>query len=184
MGLIVQTSDFTGIFAIPALNASELDAFINDNEETWLVELFGSLFFDAFKADLVASTHTTRFQTLLNAFRFDLPGNYNRLYWNEGCYCSFENNILLSKGLKHMLKCFVLFYFMREKQLKNTSNGAMVTSPDTAQVGVNDRIIKFYNDGIITHRAVQYYIRMYKAADYSDLTFNGQFKDYIIPMFN
>lgn len=167
MGVLIVKEDFTGRYAIPQTVYSELDSFINDREEPYLIELLGASFYEAFKNDLANKVpQTQKFLKIFNAFRID----YN-----------FE--IVESKGMKDMLKGFVFFEYMRNTAYKGTTQGMVINSADTSVNVSPANLFAFYNDSVASYKSIQMYIKWIKPEDYTDVDFNGSKKNVSIQFF-
>lgn len=161
MGLIVQTTDFTGKYAIPQNSFSDLDSFIDKYEKSYLQDLLGAALCVLFLADLdILDTAPTNpiYTKIFAAFAEDSNGL-----------------VIKSEGMKVMLLGFIYWEWVREQKVKQTIGGAVVNSSEVSREasGVESNTFSRYNAGIETYTAIQWWI-IEHSSDYPD--FNGQQK--------
>jgi hypothetical protein len=146
MGILLSNNDFIGNYSIPQniYTKELLDYYIDENEEPILYGLLGVDLANLFIADLSNGVpQSARFLAIYNAFA------YNENY-----------QMVLSKGIKEMLKGFVYFDFVRNQQNESEISGA------TQKKGTNSTpsnyqgvwLVKFYNNACDTYKAIQEYI--------------------------
>lgn len=167
MGVLIDDTDFVGRYAIPQSVFSDLDTFITDQEEKYLIEMLGAEFYTVFKADLTNKVPVTqKFLDIFNPFKED-----------------YNDTVVISKGMKEMLKGFIYFDYMRNEQYKATTQGTVVNSADTSKNVSPANLFNYYNDSVVTYCAIQKYINRINPDDYTDLNFNGVHKRISIPFF-
>lgn len=169
MGILIVASDFTGKFAIPQNAFSDLDGFITDTEESYLIDLLGADFYVAFKANLVNKVPVLpKYKTLYDPLAFD--------YGNK----SYD-----SKGMKKMLLGFIFFDYMRQIKYKPTEMGMVSNVMDTSKTEAVGSLYKYLNDATEIHNIIQVYVLLKNPADYTvqgEPVFNGSIKAYACPM--
>lgn len=162
MGLLVQTTDFTGKFRIGQNCYTELSDYIDKYEPQVLQDLLGCDLYDLFAADVVDFVPVTaRFLDLYNPFCID----------DGSC-------IYRSEGMKDMVLGVIYFYFVRDLEPKVTTGGVKlnkVETSDKAEFGKHD-IYSRYNESIESYQAIRWYI-CENSADYTEE--NSQPKDYV-----
>ena len=170
MGVLISSSDFTGKWAIPQTSFSDLDSFINDTEEAYLIDLLGVDLYNAFKLDLTGGVPVTaRYLTIFNALNYD-----------------YANKIYRSKGMKEMLKGFIFFDYMRNVRFKATTQGIVVNSSDTSQSVITGNLYQYLNEAINIAEVIQTYIVLKNPNDFNQVgmpLFNGYSKNLAIPIF-
>jgi hypothetical protein len=165
MGILISSSDFVGKYAVPQDSFSDLDGFIDELEERYLIDLLGFDFYTAFNANL-----TNGVPVAANYLKI-----YNKLYVDQGCIS------IRSEGMKKMLLGFMFWEYMRQDKFKATTQGIVVNSPDTSKPVPYGALYKYYNDSVAIYHAIQHYI----CTNPNDFTpkFYGIEKDYAIPIF-
>lgn len=167
MGILISSSDFVGKYAIPQDSFSDLDGFIDEYEESLLVDLLGFDFFTAFQANLSGNPPAPTEANFLKI--------YNKLYVDQNCI------MIRSEGMVKMLLGFIFWEYMRQVKFKATTQGVVVNAADTSKPTPYGYLYKYYNDAVSTYHAIQHYICT-NPNDFA-IKFNGQEKDYAIPMF-
>ena len=162
MGILVTKSDFVGVYAIPKTINDNIDAFINEYEEQYLIDLLGVELCDLFKADLVNKIPQTDIYLKI----------YNKFIEVIGCYS------YTSIGLKNMLLGYLYFEITRDNNTKNTSSGQVNNVVETSVRSGNAMLFKKHNDSIKTHKVIQEYI-LNNLSLYP--TFKGIIKQYSSP---
>ncbi len=178
MGLLIDKSDFqTGKYKVSLTRFADIDSYIDKYEEQCLMELLGVALFDLFKADLAGSPKVPAspiYQALYNPIREDFQGSVGLNWWDcfdwpfPGCYPS---GIMVSDGMKEMLKGFIYFQYMRDEKVKVTPSGAVVGQSDNSREAGEHDIYNRYNEAVKSHTVIQYYILKHRT-DYP--TFNGR----------
>lgn len=167
MGILISSSDFVGKYAIPQDSFSDLDGFIDELEERFLIDLLGFDFFTAFQANL---TGTPPVPASANYLKI-----YNKLYVDSGCIS------IRSEGMKKMLLGIIFWEYMRQVKFKATTQGVVVNAADTSKSTPYGYLYKYYNDAISTYHAIQHYICL--NPNEFTVPFNGTEKDYAISIF-
>jgi hypothetical protein len=159
MATFLTTADFSsGPFAVPQDRFTELDSYIEKYEKQMLLKLLGADLYAAFMSDCSGNPllpAAAIYLSIFNEFETD----------DAGC-------LLVSEGIKEMLKQFVYFYFMRDNEYKKTVSGAMQASSENYQnKGYNGwNLVEAYNAGVKNTKAIQWFIQE-NDADYP--LFNG-----------
>jgi hypothetical protein len=166
MGILISSSDFVGKYAVPQDSFSDLDGFIDELEEGYLIDLMGVDFYNSFITSMTGSPPLPVAPYLII---------YNKLFLDIGC------TQIRSEGMVKMLLGFMYFEYMRSDKFKATTQGIVINAPDTSKPVPYGSIYKFYNDAVTTFQAIQYYICTHQS-DYTP-KFNGIEKGYAIPMF-
>lgn len=160
MGLLVEVSDFEdGRYGIALNNFEEadLEKYIENYEELFLIDLLGKALFDLFKDDLTNQIPVTPIYLSI----------YDPIIYDD------EPKVITSLGMKKMILGVIYFYFERERYIKNTSSGAALSRSETSRnVGVDfSTFNNRWNDSIATAEVIIKYIEDH-IADYP--TFNGR----------
>lgn len=175
MGVFISAEDFSGKYAIPQSVFTDLDAFIDDTEESYVVDLLGAELYKDFKEKFEADPLFP-----------DNPG-YKQIYDSfniDGC-----NTIVKSKGLKIMLFGFLFFDFMRQNGYQATAQGMVINTPDTSMAAPKSNLFSYLNEAVDSYKAIQYYIVSYKPELFppeiepKTVSFNGQYLGYSNPVF-
>ena len=162
MGILITKSDFVGQFAIPKTVNDNIDSFILDYEEQYLIDLLGVELFDLFQADLVNRIPQTNIYLAI----------YNKFTEAIGSF------VYSSIGMKNMVLGYLYFEITRDNNTKNTSSGQVNNVIETSVRSGNAMLFKKHNDSIKTHKVIQTYI-----LDNLDVypTFKGIIKNYSSP---
>jgi len=173
--MFVTYSDFsTGYYKISTNNftQTELTAYITRVETKYLKELLGIELYNLFVDSIVSSLPTGVYLTIYNALEYDNTqgGIYTGGILSGGMDLSAK--IIISEGIKEMLKGFLFFEYNRDQPITNTIAGNVKQSNENSEVvngwkaGINER----YNKAVDNYTAIQAYIQDNLSA-YS--TFNG-----------
>ena len=163
MAKILQTTDFTGKYAISQnnFNTSDLQAFIDKYESIYVYDLLGvelgNLLLDDITTDFTPPV-TTKYATIFNVLSQDDP-------------------LVRSNGIKEMLLGFVYFEFVRTQTVQNTLVGNVLNQNEVS-VNVdfaNTVVYLNYNEAIRTYRGIQCYV-LDKFTDYPE--FKGLMKTF------
>ena len=175
MGVLISANNFKGKYAIAQPpGTSVLQAFIDDTEEAYLVDLFGSLMYAEFKSTLVPSPPASA--TVVPVPTGD--AGYTAIY--NPFYVDYGSKVYKSKGLVAMLQGFIYFEFMKQVGFKSTELGVMENNPDTGKRAVTANLYGFLNDATETYLSIQEYINNIhpELFNLTKLTpFNGQDKE-------
>lgn len=145
MSIVVKT-DFVGEYNVSKTNYDHLDTYIEKYEKHYLIKLLGGQLYGLFIADLTITDpqipQTTRFINLFNAF-----------------YEDYDEQLIISEGIRKMLVQFIYFHYVRELQTENSASGTVTNS---VELGVNAKykgnIVTAYNQGVKNAQAIQWYI--------------------------
>lgn len=164
--MFLVNTDFTGYHKISTNNftQAELTSYITKYESVYLKELMGVALYNLFVASISSGLPTGVYLTIYNAFSED----------SESC----SNKILISDGMKEMLKGFVFFEYTRNQPIENTTVGNVKNVNENSEVvnGWKAGITEKYNRAIDTYKAIQSYIEE-NLTDYP--TYNGVEKEKI-----
>jgi len=144
MGVIVDISDFKGrnFIATNSYNQNGLDELIDSVEIDVLSRLFGS----DMATDFISDINNGAPQ---NPLYLDI---FNPLSVQVG------RNVLVSEGIKKMITYFVYAEFNVDSSSRSTNEGRKVMSGENSE-SLKTASLKRYNEGILTARAIQAYIR-------------------------
>lgn len=173
MGVLITSSNFIGKYAIPQQASSDLDAFINDNEEQYLIELLGASMYDAFKANLAPAPPAPTSGPQPTPTNPGFLAIYNKFNVDYG------SKIYKSRGLVLMLCGFIFFDYMKQVKYKATTQGIVVNTPDTTRESVTGNLYNYLNEAIETFTSIQAYILSIHPELFNltnDTPFNGQRK--------
>ena len=145
MSIVVKT-DFVGEYNVSKTNYDHLDTYIEKYEKHYLLKLLGGQLYGLFIADLTVTDpqmpQTTRFINLFNSF-----------------YEDYDEQLIISEGIRKMLVQFIYFHYVRELQTENSASGTVTNS---VELGVNAKfkgnIVTVYNQGVKNAQAIQWYI--------------------------
>lgn len=157
MGLLIQKTDFTGIYALSQSISDTIDASIAEYEEKYLIDLLGVQLFDLFKASVTSY----------------IPSNgvYKTIY--DPIRSDYGNCIRVSQGMKNMLLGFVWFHYVVDNAFKHSGTGIVANTQEIAvQANWDSGIVyKKYNAAVSDYQTIQWYIEK-NLSDYPK--FNGQ----------
>lgn len=158
MAEILDKADFKeGRYKIVQTEFDKLDSYIDEYEETYLMDLLGVELYALFIADLTDGVPaSTIYLNIFNEFAVD----------NGGC-------IVKSRGIKTMLQAFIRFHYLRALHLANSANGTVINQTEVSTPADMRYLEQDYNEGIKDYEAIQWYICKHKE-DYPK--FNGQGK--------
>lgn len=147
MAKILQTTDFTGKYAISQnnFNTSDLQAFIDKYESKYVYDLLGVELGTLLLSDIAVSTFlppvTAIYATIFNDLSQDEP-------------------LVRSNGIKEMLLGFVYFEFVRTQTVQNTLTGNVLNQNEVATVvdWASTGVYANYNEAITTYRGIQCYV--------------------------
>ena len=149
--MIINISDFTGKYEIHSglYDQSKLQDYIDIYERRYLIELFGASLYNEFISDLDPFNvpQSPNFVTIFNPFEMDS----NIL---------LPNQIVISEGIKQMLKGFIYFEYLKDTTNQTTPNGLVIPSNEnsTTATTLYSMMYTRYNEAVRTYRAIQYYI--------------------------
>jgi hypothetical protein len=149
--MIVNISDFTGKYEIHRglYDQSKLQDYIDIYEKRYLIELLGANLYSEFMSDL-------------DTFNVPESPNFLQIYnpFYEDQNLILDNQILISEGMKQMLKGFIYFEYLKDTTNQTTPNGMAIPSNEnsTTATTLYSMIYTRYNEAIRTYRAIQWYI--------------------------
>lgn len=149
--MIVQISDFTGKYEIHTglYDQTKLQDYIDIYEKRYLVELLGATLYNEFISDLDPYNvpESPNFQQIFNPFIEDQNA-------------VLDNQILISEGIKQMLKGFIYFEYLKDTTNQTTPNGLVIPSNEnsTTATTLYSMMYTRYNEAVRTYRAIQWYI--------------------------
>lgn len=146
MAKILQTTDFTGKYAISQnnFNVADLQAFIDKYESKYVYDLLGVELGNLLLADIntnFSPPDTTKYATIFNILSQDDP-------------------LVRSNGIKEMLLGFVYFEFVRTQTVQNTLTGNVLNQNEVS-VNVDwssTGVYANYNEAVITYSGIQVYV--------------------------
>jgi hypothetical protein len=158
MGLIVNTTDFTGRYelALNPLLTTKLDAYITEFEKSFIYKVLGTELGALFIADLGVGglPVSPEYLTLYNELFFD--------------YCKTQYQ---SKGLKPTLLGLIYFHVITEGRLSTSPlNGANQPQVTGGEVNSRTELYNRYNTSVDSIKAIHIYC-LDNSATYP--TFNG-----------
>jgi len=163
MAKIVQTTDFTGKYAISQSSTTTtiLQAFIDKYEKSYVYDLLGVTLGDLFLADITTpftAPDTTKYETIYNVISQDEPE-------------------VRTNGIKEMLLGFIYFEYCKQHTVKHTGTGFVIGDNEVSnQADWNSTpIYSNYNEAVRTFKGIQCYI-LANSSDYSE--FKGIMKSY------
>lgn len=156
MGLLITDEDFVGKWKLTLSNNDDIDSYIEEYEEKYLIELLGKELFDLFKNDVDSGTMkplTPIYESIYNPFSLKI----------NGC-------VITSDGMKKMLLGLIYFQYVRDNAVKQTMNGAVNQQTEVSTRSDNTFLYGYQNTAVKTYKAIQYYI-INNSSDYP--TFYG-----------
>lgn len=146
MGILINNTDFIGVYAVPQdkYSVNLIDSTIAEREKEALIYLLGSELADLFIADLVDGVPVT--------------ARFTAIY--EPLTVQLYNHIFISKGLKDAVLRYVYFHHVVSQKYQNTITGTVQKVGSNSQPAKIDTLwlSRTYNLGIDTFRTIQYYI--------------------------
>lgn len=156
--MIINVSDFTGKFSLSKgmFSESKITDYIERYQDQYLRELLGVELFNSFQNDLVNDVPLSPgFKKIFDPFAEDVSIMNTRFYRGF----SFSG-ILISKGMKDMLKGFI--YYEYAKDLVNQMTPFGNTKPQSENSDITNTLFSMmynrYNESITTFQAIQDYI--------------------------
>lgn len=164
---ILKTSDFeNGRYKIPlnpTQQTKDLPEYITDVENEYLVLLFGVELYDLFIIDLglpvVGDPTDPRFAKVFDPF-------------NE----QTDTNLIISKGIKEMLKGFVYYLYVRDIITRVTTIGAEMPESVNAETisGIKHDITSRFNEAVDEFKTLQFYMTCVNPDDYPEFAGSNQ----------
>ena len=156
---ILSTSNFSnGKYAIPTNPKQDtgLQLYIDQTEGYYLPLLFGVELYDLFIIDLatapVNEPTDARFIKIYNPF------------------IDQTDDLIMSDGIVEMLKGFVYFNYLRDRNTTVTNDGFVRTLGENSETvtAVKHDLVKAYNEAVDTFKVIQYYMDTVNASDYPE----------------
>jgi len=161
--ILVQTSDFTGFFALAVSpNVTPvLQAYIDEHEADFIRKLLGPDLGNAFIADKSQPTQDPIFAVIEDEFQIE-DDELNHT----------------SKGMLYLLKALIFYEFVKDTQYHHTQSGVVRREVETA-LNMTGRAASRYgenkrNKAKDTWDEIQWYVNEYAPEDYTDTPFNGE----------
>jgi hypothetical protein len=162
--IILQLSDFTeGKFALHSgmYTQTDIQSYINKYEKRYLLDLLGADLGNEFVTDVQLGSGTPtepRFLDIFNPIELD-----------------YGVELILSDGIKEMLKGFIYYEYLKDQVSQVTAVGMLTPKGENSEPvsGLFTQMYTRYNDAVRSYRSVQRYI-LTKRGDYSG--FNGRQK--------
>lgn len=133
MGILIDKSDFTGIYKLNISIKDNVDDYIEEFEKPILVKLLGSDLFDLFNANLVNQIPTDPI--------------YLKLYE--------PNEDLCTKGMKKMLLGFIYYEYVRDAPRSQGMNGPVKRTTEVSEPANLDYLARMYNKSGNTYWSIQ-----------------------------
>ena len=176
MGVLITSENFVVKYAVAKTAYSDLDAFINDNEEQLIVDLMGAVMYADFKSTLNNSVPVVGSN----------PNSQGYVNIYNSFYADWGADIYKSKGMVLMLTAFIYFMYMKQVMYQATSQGTVVNSSDTGKNVNPGNLYQYWNEAIDSYKAIQEYIQNIHPELFNigyTTPFNGQEKTYGISLF-
>jgi hypothetical protein len=161
---IIQASDFTGELLIPQNSFTNLSFVIQGTQKHYLLRLLGAELYGLFIADLNGNPEVPQdpiYEALFDPFEIDDNGT-----------------LVISQGIKEMLKQFTYFHHMRDAAVQKTGSGVVKSKGENSQnLGYSGwNLVEVYNQGITNAKSIQWYIQEH-SSDYPK--YNGICLEYM-----
>jgi len=148
--MIVNISDFTGKYQLSTgmYDTVKLQDYIDKYEKRYLIELFGANLYDEFISDLDGSNipQSPNFIKVFNPF-------YENLTFRQ---------LIISEGIKEMLKGFIYFEYSKDliNQMTPYGNVRPISENSEPVSTLYSMIYARYNEAIKSYKAIQMYIQV------------------------
>lgn len=153
MGIIINSTDFTGKHRVSKDLYAELDKYIIRYERRYLIDMVGLQVANLFIGDLVLKVPQAPIYLAI----------YNEIYMQEmSCGCSSNRTEMYSAGIKDMLIGFIYFEYMRDLKYRPTSTGIVVNQNEVSREVANPDAIMYsrYNDSVEAYNVIRRYCRL------------------------
>lgn len=157
--MILSPSDFVGKYELHTgiYVQSKLQNYIDIYEPMYLKHLFGIDLYNQFMSDLLNNVpQSPNFLAVFNPLSQDLGYSF---YWGN----SFNNvnTMIISEGIKEMLKGFIYFEYAKDLNNQMTPYGNVKPISENSEVvsTLFSMMYTRYNEAINSYRAIQRYIR-------------------------
>ena len=148
--MIVNISDFTGKYQLSTgmYDTVKLQDYIDKYEKRYLIELFGANLYDEFISDLDTNNipQSPNFLKVFNPF-------YENLTFRQ---------LIISEGIKEMLKGFIYFEYSKDliNQMTPYGNVRPISENSEPVSTLYSMIYARYNEAIKSYKAIQMYIQV------------------------
>jgi hypothetical protein len=148
--MIVNISDFTGKYQLSTgmYDVTKLQDYIDKYEKRYLIELFGANLYDEFISDLDTNNipQSPNFIKVFNPF-------YENLTFRQ---------LIISEGIKEMLKGFIYFEYSKDliNQMTPYGNVRPISENSEPVSTLYSMIYARYNEAIKSYKAIQMYIQV------------------------
>ena len=147
--MIVTISDFTGKYQLSTgmYDTAKLQDYIDKYEKRYLIELFGANLYTEFESDLLANVpQSPNFLKVFNPF-------YENLTFRQ---------LIISDGIKEMLKGFIYFEYSKDliNQMTPYGNVRPISENSEPVSTLYSMIYARYNEAIRSYKAIQTYIQV------------------------
>lgn len=147
--MIVTISDFTGKYQLSTgmYDTVKLQDYIDKYEKRYLIELFGANLYTEFESDLLANVpQSPNFLKVFNPF-------YENLTFRQ---------LIISDGIKEMLKGFIYFEYSKDliNQMTPYGNVRPISENSEPVSTLYSMIYTRYNEAIRSYKAIQTYIQV------------------------
>ena len=165
--IILQITDFeVGKFAVHRgmYSTPDFQSYIDKYEKRYILELLGANLGNEFIDDVQAGgggiPTEQRFVDILEPIEFD-----------------YGMELIVSDGIKEMLKGFVYYEYLKDQVTQATANGLLTQKSENSESvsGLFTQLYTRYNDACRSYKGIQRYI-LTKRGDYSG--FNGREKSF------
>lgn len=148
--MFLTVNDFTGKYQLSTgmYDVTKLQDYITKYEKRYLIELFGANLYDEFMSDL----------TVLN-----VPKSPNFLKVFNPFYENVTlRQLIISEGIKEMLKGFIYFEYSKDliNQMTPYGNVRPISENSEPVSTLYSMIYTRYNEAIKTYKAIQTYIQI------------------------
>lgn len=133
MGILINKSDFTGIYELNISIKDKIDDYIEEYEESILRQLLGSDLFVLFQSDLTNQV--------------PVDPIYLKLYE--------PNEDLCTKGMKKMLLGFIYYEYVRDSPRSQGMNGPIKRVTEVSEPASLDYLPRMYNKSVNTYYSIQ-----------------------------
>lgn len=164
--IILELSDFSsGKFALHTgmYTTTDIQSYIDKYEKRYLLDLLGADLGNEFVADVQLGAGTPTEQRFLDIF--------NPIEYDWGL------ELILSDGIKEMLKGFIYYEYLKDQVSTVTAVGMLTPKGENSEPisGLFTQMYTRYNDACRSYKGVQRYI-LTRRGDYSG--FNGRTKQF------
>lgn len=163
MAIILQTSDFTGKYAISTdvSTVTKLQEYIDRHEREYIYRLLGKELGDLFIADVSSyAPVTAKYVVIFNQLNFEDSGDH----------------LYISRGIKEILKAVVFYHYVADEMAEHGQSGVSVPSIDTSSRSTAEGVLRFaeqrFNSILPSVEAIQVYVEQEEPADYPEYEYH------------